>query len=48
MKKIIYGNSNFRKIKINNDYLYIDKTNFIEKLEKANEIGGSGQKYTVS
>ncbi len=37
MKKIIYGNSNFRKIKINNDYLYIDKTPFIEKLEKANE-----------
>ena len=26
MKKIIYGNSNFRKIKINSDYLYIDKT----------------------
>ena len=37
MKKIIYGNSNFRKIKINNDYLYIDKTNFIEKLENLNE-----------
>ncbi len=37
MKKIIYGNSNFRKIKINNDYLYIDKTPFIEKLENANE-----------
>ncbi len=37
MKKIIYGNSNFRKIKINNDYLYVDKTDFIEKLEKLNE-----------
>ena len=37
MKKIIYGNSNFRKIKINNDYLYIDKTNYIEVLEKLNE-----------
>jgi len=37
MKKIIYGNSNFRKIKINNDYFYIDKTKFIEKLEKINE-----------
>ena len=30
MKKIIYGESNFRKIKINNDYLYIDKTQYIE------------------
>ncbi len=37
MKKIIYGESNFRKIKINNDYLYIDKTYYIEKLEKTNE-----------
>jgi hypothetical protein len=37
MKKIIYGESNFRKIKINNDYLYIDKTQFIEKLEILNE-----------
>ncbi len=37
MKKIIYGNSNFRKIKINNDYVYIDKTDFIETLEKLNE-----------
>ncbi len=37
MKKIIYGNSNFRKVKINNDYLYIDKTNYIEKLEKLND-----------
>ena len=33
MKKIIYGESNFKKIKINNDYLYIDKTDYIEKLE---------------
>ena len=37
MKKIIYGNSNFRKIKINNDYLYIDKTPYIETLEALNE-----------
>ncbi len=37
MKKIIYGESNFRKVKINNDYLYIDKTEFIEKLENLNE-----------
>ena len=37
MKKIIYGESNFRKIKINNDYFYIDKTKFIEKLENINE-----------
>ena len=37
MKKIIYGESNFRKVKINNDYLYIDKTEHIEKLEKTNE-----------
>ena len=37
MKKIIYGESNFRKIKINNDYLYIDKTKHIEKLENINE-----------
>ena len=37
MKKIIYGESNFKKIKINNDYLYIDKTAYIEKLEKTNE-----------
>ena len=37
MKKIIYGESNFRKIKINNDYLYIDKTQYIERLENINE-----------
>jgi len=37
MKKIIYGNSNFRKIKINNNYLYIDKTQHIERLERLNE-----------
>jgi len=37
MKKIIYGESNFKKIKINNDYLYIDKTEYIEKLENINE-----------
>jgi len=29
MKKIIYGESNFRKIKINSDYLYVDKTQYI-------------------
>jgi len=37
MKKIIYGESNFKKIKINNDYLYIDKTDYIERLENSNE-----------
>jgi len=37
MKKIIYGNSNFRKVKINNDYFYIDKTKFIETLENISE-----------
>ncbi|NEW59924.1 AAA family ATPase [Sulfurovum sp. bin170] len=37
MKKIIYGESNFRKIKINNDYLYIDKTKYIKNLESLNE-----------
>jgi hypothetical protein len=37
MKKIIYGESNFRKIKIDNNYFYIDKTNYIEELEKLNE-----------
>jgi hypothetical protein len=37
MKKIIYGESNFKKVRINNDYLYIDKTSFIEKLENLNE-----------
>ena len=37
MKKIIYGESNFKKVKINNDYLYIDKTQHIEKLERLNE-----------
>jgi len=37
MRKIIYGNSNFRKIKINDDYLYIDKTKHIETLENLNE-----------
>jgi hypothetical protein len=37
MKKIIYGESNFRKIKINNDYFYIDKTQYIERLERINE-----------
>ncbi len=37
VKKIIYGNSNFRKIKINNDYIYVDKTQYIEILESLNE-----------
>ncbi len=37
MKKIIYGNSNFRKVRINNDYFYIDKTKFIETLESISE-----------
>ena len=37
MKKIIYGESNFKKIKTNSDYLYVDKTNYIEELENTNE-----------
>ena len=37
MRKIIYGESNFRKIKIDNNYLYIDKTQYVETLEKLNE-----------
>ena len=37
MKKIIYGESNFRKIKITNEYFYIDKTQHIETLEAINE-----------
>ncbi|SFV68529.1 Conserved protein [hydrothermal vent metagenome] len=37
MRKIIYGESNFRKVTINKDYFYIDKTEYIEKLEKLNE-----------
>jgi hypothetical protein len=37
MKKIIYGESNFRKIKIKDEYFYIDKTEHIEKLENLNE-----------
>ena len=37
MKKIIYGESNFKKIKIDNNYLYIDKTQYIETLENLNE-----------
>ncbi|SFV65867.1 Conserved protein [hydrothermal vent metagenome] len=37
MKKIIYGESNFKKIKIDNDYFYIDKTQHIEKIESTNE-----------
>jgi len=37
MKKIIYGESNFRKVKIDNNYLYVDKTQYIEELENINE-----------
>ena len=37
MKKIIYGESNFKKVKINNDYLYIDKTEYIKHLENRDE-----------
>jgi len=37
MKKIIYGESNFRKIKITDEYFYIDKTQHIETLEAINE-----------
>ena len=34
MKKIIYGESNFRKVTINHNYLYIDKTPYIKRLEE--------------
>ncbi len=37
MKKVIYGESNYRKIKINDDYLYVDKTSFMETLENKSE-----------
>jgi len=37
MKKIIYGESNFRKIKITDEYFYIDKTQHIETIEAINE-----------
>jgi hypothetical protein len=37
MKKIIYGESNFRKVKITNEYFYIDKTQHIEMIEAINE-----------
>ncbi len=37
MRKIIYGESNFRKVKIDNNYLYVDKTQYIEELENINE-----------
>jgi len=36
MKKIIYGISNYKMAREDN-YLYIDKTLFIEKLENLNE-----------
>jgi len=36
MKKIIYGISNYKMAREDN-YLYIDKTPFIEKLENLNE-----------
>ena len=37
MKKIIYGESNFKNIKENREYLYVDKTKYIEELEEINE-----------
>ena len=37
MRKIIYGESNFRKVVINKDYLYIDKTEYIQKIESQGE-----------
>jgi len=36
MKKIIYGLSNYKMVK-ENDYFYIDKTNYIETMENLNE-----------
>ncbi|MDQ7046789.1 MAG: AAA family ATPase [Sulfurovum sp.] len=36
MKKIIYGLSNYKMVK-DNDYFYIDKTDYIEKIESLNE-----------
>ncbi len=36
MKKIIYGISNYKMAREDN-YLYIDKTHFIKKLENLNE-----------
>ena len=36
MKKIIYGLSNYKMVK-ENDYFYIDKTNYIESMENLNE-----------
>ncbi len=36
MKKIVYGISNYKMVKESN-YLYIDKTKYIEKLERLNE-----------
>ena len=36
MKKIIYGISNYKMAR-EKDYLYIDKTKYIEKLENINE-----------
>jgi hypothetical protein len=36
MKKIIYGISNYKMAR-EKDYLYIDKTQYIEKLENINE-----------
>jgi len=41
MKKIIYGESNFKKIKINNDYLYIEKVESTQML-----VRGLGLKTT--
>ena len=37
MKDIVYGNSNFKKIRTQKNYLYIDKTRFIEVLENRSE-----------
>jgi len=37
MKRIIYGESNYKKIRTQKDYLYIDKTRFIEVLEEKSD-----------
>ncbi|MDR2706610.1 MAG: ATP-binding protein [Planctomycetaceae bacterium] len=35
-KQLPYGNADFRSIRIDNNYVYVDKTRFIELLEKEN------------
>ncbi|MDR2761530.1 MAG: AAA family ATPase, partial [Planctomycetaceae bacterium] len=35
-KKLPYGNANFQSVRTENNYAYVDKTRFIESLEKEN------------